>query len=622
MPEAAIKQTVELPVLYRTFEIARAELKEDDRTVALSFSSEQPVEQWGWDRGRYIEILDHQPDSVDLTRLKNAAPLLMDHNRTDQVGVIDSAEIDSAAKKGRATVRFGQSARAKEIFQDVKDGIRRLVSVGYRVYKLVTEKVEGEVETLRATRWMPMEISIVSIPADVTVGIGRSHPTEEKNKAILERTMKLTTPLLESAPAAGGGGAAAPAAPAAPAAAPAAPAVGARNGQIDHKEMFAAAKRHHCLELYEKAVSEGWDIHKLREEILAARNSDPIVGLTADPNPAPARTREGQPETPGELLIKSEMFRALAKSPSKSKQGVIEIPAMGYRGLIDAQRATLLTTGLTSYQRPPGIVLVEQQPLTIAQLFAQGETTASTIRIFKETSFTNAATAVAEEGQKPEATFALEEADFAVKKIAVIGRVSDEMLADHPAVRDYVNARLGFMVQAKEDSELLNGDGTSNRITGVLNTSGIQTQAYAGNTIFDAIDKALQKVRTVGFFEPDAIVMNPSDWGNARRSKDSNGQYYAGGPFSGPYGIGGYSVAGFMWGKPVIETTAIAQGTALVGAFRVGGQLFRRMGLTLEMTNSDASDFQYNRIAIRAEERLALVVYRALAFCTVTGIPA
>jgi len=132
----------------------------------------------------------------------------------------------------------------------------------------------------------------------------------------------------------------------------------------------------------------------------------------------------------------------------------------------------------------------------------------------------------------------------------------------------------------------------------------------------------LTKVRTIGFFEPDAIVLNPLDWQTIRLSKDANGQYYAGGPFTGAYAVGGYSVAGFLWGKPVIETTAIAQGTGLVGAFRTGGQIFRRMGLTMEMTNSDASDFQYNRIAIRAEERLALVIYRPLAFCTVTGIPA
>ncbi len=607
-------------IIYRTFEVNRAAMKEDSRSVELSFSSELPVEQYNWEIGRYYEVLDHKPDSVDLTRLNNGGPLLMDHNREDQVGVIESAEIKES--RGTAVVRFGNSTRASEIFQDVKDGIRRLVSVGYRVHKLVTEKIENEVETLRAMRWTPMEISIVSIPADASVGIGREDKTIPQTTIEIEDPMKIRSQLLlDPAPATGGGGPATPPAPAAPA-------IIASRADIagEFNEMFALCKRHNKTEIYEQALRDGWSPDRLRKELLTKLESLPIEGRAViDPSSNGDRTRDGQTRafSIGERLVNSELFRSAAKSNSKSKNIALEIDnVLGMRDIMGDghTRATLLSTGMTSYDRPPGITVVNQQPLTIAQLLAQGETTASTIRIFTESSFTNAATAVAEEGEKPEATFSLAETDFAVKKIAVIGRISDEMLSDYPAVRDYVNARLGFMVQAKEDNELLNGAGGSS-ITGILQTGSIQTQAYAGNTIFDAIDKGLQKVRTIAFLEPDAIIMNPTDWGNARRSKDSNGQYYAGGPFSGTYGVGGYSVAGFLWGKPVIETTAIAQGTALVGAFRLGAQLFRRMGLTMEMTNSDASDFKYNRIAIRAEERLALVVYRAASFCTVTGIP-
>jgi HK97 family phage major capsid protein len=258
----------------------------------------------------------------------------------------------------------------------------------------------------------------------------------------------------------------------------------------------------------------------------------------------------------------------------------------------------------------------------IAQLFAQGTTNAATIRVTQEVTHTQAATAVAEEGQKPEASFDLVETDFGVKKIAVIGRVSDEMFADFPQVQAYVNSRLIYMVGSLEDNHLLNGDGTSNKITGILSTSGIQTVAAgASSTVIDAIYKALTKVSSVGFFQPDYIVVNHTDWQNIKLSKDSNGQYYAGGPFSGAYGVGGYTVAGMLWGLPVIATNAISQGTALVGAFQLGAQLFRREGIRLDTTNSDASDFQYNRIAIRVEERLALAVYRPLAFCTITGIP-
>lgn len=605
---------IQLGTIYRTLEINRAELSDDSRSVTLSFSSETPVEQYSWDIGRYIEILDHAPASVDLSRLNNSAPLLMDHNRTDQVGVVESAEIKDM--KGTAVVRFGKSERANEVFQDVKDGIRRLISVGYRVHKLVREKIENEVETLRATGWEPMEISIVSIPADTSVGIGRNDKTDLQTITI-DDPMKIRSIQFDKSPNEGGNGN-----PPANTPTPSPVIVAASRGEIATEigEFYAQCKRHNRLEMFERGVKEGWDKTRFSTELLSSLESQPIEGRAIqDGSNDPSRQRDGQrfPLSIGERLVNSEGYRAAVKSGMKSKNIGMDLPdVMGFR-------ATLLTTGLTSYDRPPGIVLQEQQPLTIAQLFAQGETTAPTIRIFKETSFTNGATAVAEEGQKQEASFALSEADFGVKKIAVIGRISDEMLSDFPAVRDYINARLGFMVQAKEDSELLNGDGLNNRITGVLNTGSIQTQAAgAAPTTIDAIHLALTKVQSIGFFQPDALVIHPNDWQTLRLTKDANGQYLAGGPFTGAYGVGGYSVAGFLWGIPVVTTTAIAQGTALVGAFRLGGQIFRRMGLTMEMTNSDASDFAYNRIAIRAEERLALVIYRPLAFCTITGIPA
>jgi HK97 family phage major capsid protein/HK97 family phage prohead protease len=152
----------------RTANIERAAIDNEKRTASLSFSSELPVERWFG-----VEILDHSPESVDLSRLNSRAALLVDHNTGDQVGVVEMAEV-SPDRKGRATVRFGKSQRAEEIFQDVKDGIRSLVSVGYRINKMVTDKVDKGVETLRAMSWTPMEISLVSVPADPTVGIGRA----------------------------------------------------------------------------------------------------------------------------------------------------------------------------------------------------------------------------------------------------------------------------------------------------------------------------------------------------------------------------------------------------------------------------------------------------------------
>jgi len=138
------------------------------RTVQLAFSSEIEV-----DRGYYVEVLSHEPGACDLSRLNDGGALLVGHDWNDQVGVIESASID-ADRRGRAVVRFGKSARAEEIFQDVCDGIRKHVSIGYTcsAWKLTEERDHVDVYTM--TQWQPYEISIVPVPADASVGVGRS----------------------------------------------------------------------------------------------------------------------------------------------------------------------------------------------------------------------------------------------------------------------------------------------------------------------------------------------------------------------------------------------------------------------------------------------------------------
>lgn len=161
----------------RVMHFDRATLKEDDRTVELSFSSEtRDVVRWFG-----VEVLGHEPNEVRLKRINTAGPVLMDHNTRDQVGVVEKAWIDEETRKGRALVRFGKSVRAQEIWQDVLDGIRENVSFAYDVHRYVLEEEgkNGLPDVLRAIDWEPLEISIVSIPADISVGLGRSLGYEE-----------------------------------------------------------------------------------------------------------------------------------------------------------------------------------------------------------------------------------------------------------------------------------------------------------------------------------------------------------------------------------------------------------------------------------------------------------
>lgn len=152
-----------------SFVIERADDKPESDTVTVAFASETPVR-----RSYGYEILDHSPGAMDMTRLSSGASVLVNHDQNQLVGVVQRAWIDTD-KKARAEVRFGKSAFAQEIKRDVADGIRRLVSFRYSqdAYQLESEK-DG-VRTYRVTKYTPLELSFVSIPADPSVGVGRDH---------------------------------------------------------------------------------------------------------------------------------------------------------------------------------------------------------------------------------------------------------------------------------------------------------------------------------------------------------------------------------------------------------------------------------------------------------------
>lgn len=273
----------------------------------------------------------------------------------------------------------------------------------------------------------------------------------------------------------------------------------------------------------------------------------------------------------------------------------------------------------------PGIVDLRFRKLLIADLFAQGATTSNQISYVKETQFQNGAAGVSEGAAKPQTDDTVARVSEQVGKIAHYLKTTDELVQDAPAYQSFLQNRLVFGVQLKEDGDLLNATGYPS-VNGILNRSGLQTAIASESTgtlanrtlVIDDLYEQITAIRFNAFVEPDAIVMNPVDWQNIRLGKDANNQYYAGGPFTGAYGNGGYSNVDAIWGLRVVITPAIAAGTTLIGAFQEGGQIFRRQGVTVEMTNSNVDDFQNNLITVRAEERLALAVYRPNAFGTTT----
>lgn len=156
----------------------------EDKRFSLSFSSTEPYERhWGW------EILDHSPGAIDMTRLERGAPVLFNHDPDVVIGVVEKAWVDG--NRARAVIRIGESAKAQEVLKDIQAGVLRNVSVGYQIQEMVKEGVRDGVDVYRVTKWLPFEVSVVSIPADTTVGIGRAFDAES-DVTIIERSDSMT----------------------------------------------------------------------------------------------------------------------------------------------------------------------------------------------------------------------------------------------------------------------------------------------------------------------------------------------------------------------------------------------------------------------------------------------
>jgi HK97 family phage major capsid protein len=274
----------------------------------------------------------------------------------------------------------------------------------------------------------------------------------------------------------------------------------------------------------------------------------------------------------------------------------------------------------------PGVVDKLFQRLTVSDLMLSGQATTNSLRYVVEGTATSGAAGVAEAGTKPESSVGLTTVDEPIKKIATMLPVSEEMLEDAPAIQSYINGRLALFVKIEEERQLIRGASGGNEVQGLLTSRSVPV--YAGGTVAgnraEQIFKAMNGMRGSAFVEPDWVIMNPADWENIRLTKDSAGQYLGGGPLMGQYGNGGQVGASNqlsadslpLWNKPVYVTAAIGAGTAVVGS-QSSAQVWRRGGLSVDASNSHSNFFQLNLVAIRAEERVGLAVYRPAGFVEV-----
>lgn len=290
-------------------------------------------------------------------------------------------------------------------------------------------------------------------------------------------------------------------------------------------------------------------------------------------------------------------------------------PRAGFRGEFgELAIKTLITSAdLTPLEDRQALVRPSaQEERTVADLMLSGTTTGQKITYFEETTFTNSAAETDEGAAKPESALDFTLREDYVRKIATWIPVTDEMMEDVPAFESYLRGRLSFMVRQREELQLLRGAGTGVTIQGVYNRDGVQTvSGYAMSTI-DSILSGITEVQKDAFVEPTAMVIHPNDWFQVRTSKDLNGNYLLGPATLDPN-------QARPWGLQVRVTTNALENTALVGAFNQA-QVFRKSGIAIAISTENEDYFIYNKLAVRAEERLALAVYRPAAFCKVEAI--
>jgi HK97 family phage major capsid protein len=321
-------------------------------------------------------------------------------------------------------------------------------------------------------------------------------------------------------------------------------------------------------------------------------------------------------------------YRESGRLPSGFTTGAVAMDAKGT--LLEGAGGGGGALAATVPQVVPGVVDKLFQRLTFADLILSGQASTNSLRYVVEGTATSGAAGVAEGGTKPESTLGLTTTDEPIKKIATMLPISEEMLEDAPAIQSYINGRLMLFVKIEEERQLIRGTSGGNEVQGLLTSRSVPVYAggtAAGNKAIQLF-KAMNGLRGSAFLEPDFIVLHPGDWEDIRLLTDTAGQLFGGGPFVGPYGgpQGPVSATGnqvsnvgvSIWEKPVYVTgaTGATKGTAIVGT-RESAQVWRRGGMSVEASNSHSNYFQLNLVAIRAEERLGLAVYRPTGFVEV-----
>ena len=339
----------------------------------------------------------------------------------------------------------------------------------------------------------------------------------------------------------------------------------------------------------------------------------------------------------GQMFVESAEFKTLNGGKNGANmvapwQVAASLTAYNVKDVYSALPTTAVTDsrlGSFGNVQRDAMVLPPMRTKRVRDLFPVRRTNAAVIEYFRQLGFTtiqaghgtNSASSVAERaagnfGIKPQSSFAFVGEQAPVRTLAHWEAAHRNVLADEPQLRSIIDNELMYGLRLLEDNQILNGDGAGENLLGVLNTPNIQTYAWsdgATSPVPDTKADAIRRAATLSFlayYEPSGIVLHPNDWEDIELTKDQQGQYLV----AVSVAMGGEPR---VWRMPVVDTPAIAEGTALVGAFGTGAQLYDREEASIRISEQHSDFFVRNAIVILAEQRLALAVKRPEAFVKV-----
>ena len=463
----------------------------DERSMEFPFSSEYPV-------ARYFgnEILSHGMESANLSRLNDGAPLLYNHDPDRMIGVVERAWVDGEKKRGYAKVRFSRNKFAQEVLQDVRDGILRGVSFGYSI-----DKMEEREDGLVATNWSPYEVSLAVIPADPTVGVGRSLEIDDSDVNVgVDRSLEDVDSDIETA------------------ASTASPvntvtevmestttdvevirseAVEAERNRI--ASINKLGERHNLSELARELISGGQSVDEARAAVLEKIGTQPVEhSITAnDIGLSDKETRsfsfvkalnylsnQGDAQARRDAAFEIEVGEAAAKQYERSSNGIVIPNEVLRRDLVvgtpsaggDLVDDVLLAGSFIDLLR---------NRLSIAQAGATMLTgLQGNVSIPRQTSAAQAYW-VGENSSPTESQQAIDQVNMTPKTVGAFVDYSRRLLLQSSIdVEGMVRNDLARVIALEIDRAAVYGTGSSNQPQGLTNVSGIGSETLTGTGTF------------------------------------------------------------------------------------------------------------------------------------------